>query len=84
VLATVGSGTESEPVEPEPAVKRLVRKRKQKVAAPTAVPAANVRKDTKPEKPAAPAAPTQPGSTDSNLDALRKARERADRRTKRD
>jgi Mg-chelatase subunit ChlD len=65
--------------EPEPVFRRLVRKRKQKAAAP--VPSVSVRKET---KAAAPAAPAQPASSDSNLDALRKARERADRRTKRD
>jgi len=83
ILATAGSGTEPEPTtaEPEPAIKRLVRKRKRKVAAPSALPATAARQDSKPEKPSAPAAPVQPTSTDSNLDALRKARERADRRT---
>src|SRR6185312_16030601 len=82
-VAKVASETEDEPAtrEPEPAVKRLVRKRKQKTAAPTTAPAATARQDSKPEKPSAPAAPVQPTSTDSNLDALRKARERADRRT---
>jgi len=47
----------------------------------TIVPAAATPPETKPEKPAP---PTPPVSTESNLDALRKARERADRRTKRD
>ncbi|HEY1490844.1 MAG TPA: VWA domain-containing protein, partial [Verrucomicrobiae bacterium] len=81
-----GDATVTEPAtrEPEPAVKRLVRKRKQKAAVPTAAPATAARRETKPEKPAAPAAPAQPASTDSTMDALRKARERADRRTKRD
>jgi len=69
--------------EPEPAMKRLLRKRKQKTAAPTTAPA-TARHETKSDKPAAPAAPTPPAATESNLDALRKARERADRRTKRD
>ena len=83
-VATAGSGTENEPAtrEPEPAIKRLIRKRK--VAAPAAVRTPGLRPETKPEKPEAPAVPAAPASTDSNLDALRKARERADRRTKRD
>jgi len=85
-VATAGTEAENEPVtrEPEPAIKRLVRKRKQKVAAPIAVPTAAARQETKPEKPAVSEAPAQPASTESSLDALRQARERADRRTKRD
>jgi hypothetical protein len=68
--------------ESEPVLKRLVRRRKQKPAAPVT---AAVRKETGTEPPAAaPPAPEQPASTDSSFDAMRKARERADRRTKRD
>jgi hypothetical protein len=67
------------PPSPEPVLKRLVRRRKQKPAAPAT---ATVRKETRTEPPAA--APPAPPSTDSSFDAMRKARERADRRTKRD
>lgn len=86
VTAVAGVKTESEPVtrEPEPAVKLLIRKRKQKVAAPAAAPATAMRKEVKPEKTATPSAPVEPAATESNIDALRKARERAERRTKRD
>lgn len=65
----------------ETVLKRMVRKRKQKSEAPA--PAAAIRRETKAQTSSA-AAPTKPASTDSNLDSLRKARERADRRTKRD
>ena len=86
VVVTAGAETEEEPTtrEAEPVVKRLVRKRKLQTAKPTAAPASTMRQETKSDTPAAPATPAQPASADSNLDALRKARERADRRTKRD
>jgi hypothetical protein len=71
-------------LEPEPATKRLVRKRKQKDATRPFPAPATVREQTKTETRPITAAPDAPPSTDSNLDALRKARERADRRTKRD
>jgi hypothetical protein len=70
---------------PEHVLKRLVRKRQQKSPAPSSTKVVN--RETKtggPSTPTTPPAPTQPASTDSNLDAMRKARERADRRTKRD
>jgi hypothetical protein len=67
--------------EQERVLKQAVRKRKQTVApaTPAAAPKA-AKAEASPPKPA----PPQPASTESSLDALRKARERADRRTKRD
>jgi len=68
---------------PAPAVqlwKRIARKRDQKQATPAAPASA------RPETPAspAPAAADKPGSPESAIEALRKARERANRRTTRD
>jgi Mg-chelatase subunit ChlD len=70
--------------EAEPVFKKLTRKRKQKDAVRPSPAPAVARKETKAEAPKIPTTPTQPASGDSNIDALRKARERADKRTKRD
>jgi Mg-chelatase subunit ChlD len=62
--------------------RRLVQRRSRKTAAP---PAPGVRKSAPTTKASPPAAPVEkPAAADSNLDALRKARERANRRTGRD
>ena len=85
---------EDEAVQAAPArkiespLKRIIRERKQKGAAAPA-PAQPVGQKTSaaapPAKtPAAQPAPEQPASTGSSLDALRKARERADKRIKRE
>jgi Mg-chelatase subunit ChlD len=70
--------------EPEHPLKRFARRRKQKPTPPAMPPAAAVHPERKEEVPLPKPVSPQTGSADSSFDALRKARERADRRTKRE
>ncbi|HXT11781.1 MAG TPA: VWA domain-containing protein [Candidatus Angelobacter sp.] len=70
---------------PEPALSRILRKRQQKTRSPApATEETAVRAQPKPPESPAPQIPAKPSSPGSSLDAFREARERADRRTKRE